>query len=104
MFSVFADVFGGKPSAAVSLDLAKLLRDAGITHVFIAGLTGDFCVKFTALDARKEGFDTIVVEEGVRSVDSSMKGWGAAKDEMQQAGIRTISMNSPEVAKIKSLT
>ena len=102
MFSAFTDVFGGKSPAAASFDLAALLKDRGITKVFVVGLAGDFCVKCTALDAKKEGFDTVIIEEGVRSVDPSMKGWGAAKHELEQAGIHTISIDGPEIKKVKS--
>ena len=103
MFSVFADVFGGKSSKAASLDIASLLRTAGITDVIVVGLAGDYCVKCTALDARKEGFKTFVVEDAVKSVDPSAKGWGAAKQDLKDAAIHIVSMGGPEVTKIRSL-
>ena len=102
MFSGFADVFGSKSSEAASHDLAELLRDAGTTHVFIVGLAGDYCVKCTALDAKKEGFDVFVIHEATRSVNAGEKGWGAATKEMEKAGIEIISIEGPEVEKVKS--
>lgn len=69
MYSAFADPFLS-PTVAQS-KLAQILREAGITDVFVAGLAADYCVKFTALDARKEGFKTWVVKDATRAVDPS---------------------------------
>ena len=103
MFSGFADVFGNNSSQAASLDLADRLNSAGITHVFIVGIAGDFCVKCTALDAKKEGFQVYVLEEATRSVDAGEKGWGAAKEEMEKAGIKMTSADGHEVERVKKL-
>lgn len=103
MFSAFADVFGRKSSEAVSQDLAGLLHRAGITHVFTVGLAGDFCVKCTALDAKKERFEVYVVQEATRSVDVGEKGWGAATKEMKKAGIDIVDIGGPEVERVKNL-
>lgn len=103
MFSGFADVFGSKSSEAASQDLAGLLHRAGITTIFTVGLAGDYCVKCTALDAKKEGFEVYVVQEAVRSVDSGENGWGVATKEMEKAGIKIISVKGPEVERVKRL-
>lgn len=102
MFSSFADVFGNKSLEATNIDLADTLKDAGITHVFVVGIAGDFCVKCTALDAKKEGFQVCVLEEVTKSVDPGEKGWGAAKEEMKKAGIKITSADGPEVERIKN--
>ena len=102
MFSAFADVFGAKSSEAASTDLTELLKRAGITNIFVVGLAGDFCVKCTALDAKREGFETVVVEDAVKSVDPSTNGWGAAKEDLEQAGIQVVNMGSPEVTKVRN--
>lgn len=104
MFSGFADVFGSKSSEAASQDLAGLLHGAGITHVFTVGLAGDYCVKCTALDAKKEGFEVYVVQEATRSVDAGEKGWGVATKEMGKAGVEIISIEGPEIERVRSLT
>lgn len=101
MFSGFADVFGSKSSKAASQDLASLLTRKGITHVFVVGVAGDYCVKCTALDARKEGFQVYVVDEATRSVDSGRQGWGAARMQLEDKGIRIISAHGPEVEEVK---
>ena len=103
MFSGFADVFGSKSSEAASHNLAELLHQAGVTHVFTVGLAGDYCVKCTALDAKKEGFGVYVVQEATRSVDAGEKGWGAAREEMENAGINIISTEGPELERVKRL-
>lgn len=103
MFSGFADVFGSKSSVATSMDLAERLKGAGITHVFTVGIAGDCCVKCTALDAKKEGFDVCVVEEATRSVDAGEKGWRAAKEELVKAGIKTVHFDGLEVERVKNV-
>ena len=90
MLSGFADVFGNKTSTAASLDLAERLKIAGITHVVTVGLAGDYCVRCSALGAKREGFEVCVVEEATRSVDRGENGWGKAKQEMEKAGIKII--------------
>lgn len=96
MFSGFADVFGNKTEAA-SLDLSGLLRSHGIDCVHVVGLAGDFCVKYTALDAQKEGFEVFVISEGVRSVDEGSEGWGATVKILQDAKVKIVSIVSPEI-------
>lgn len=96
MLSAFADVFGNKTEAA-SLDLSVLLRSHGIDCVHVVGLAGDFCVKYTALDARKEGFEVVVINEGVRSVDEGSEGWGATVKTLQDAKVKNVSIVSAEI-------
>lgn len=49
--------------------LEPLLREAGVTDVVVAGLATDYCVKETALDARRLGFATTVLTDAVAAVD-----------------------------------
>jgi nicotinamidase/pyrazinamidase len=49
--------------------LAGYLRERGLTRVFLAGLAFDFCVRYSAEDARREGFEAIVIEEACRGID-----------------------------------
>ena len=104
MFSAFADVFGNKSSTAARVDLAELLRSAGITHVFVTGLAGDHCVRCTALDGRSEGFQVFVIEEAVRSVDPGEKGWGSAKEQLKRAGAGIIRLDDTALERIKGLS
>ncbi len=49
--------------------LAGYLRERGIGRVFIAGLAFDFCVRYSAEDARDAGFAVVVVEDACRAID-----------------------------------
>ena len=49
--------------------LTGYLRERGLTRVFLAGLAFDFCVRFSAEDARREGFAVFVVEDACRGID-----------------------------------
>jgi nicotinamidase/pyrazinamidase len=49
--------------------LTGYLRERGLERVFLAGLAFDFCVRFSAEDARREGFEVAVVESACRGID-----------------------------------
>jgi len=49
--------------------LAGYLRDRGLRRIFLVGLATDFCVHYSAVDARRLGFDTVLVEAGCRAID-----------------------------------
>jgi nicotinamidase/pyrazinamidase len=49
--------------------LAGYLRERGFRRVFLAGLAFDFCVRYSAEDARREGFDVVVFEDACRGID-----------------------------------
>ncbi|MGJ4930924.1 bifunctional nicotinamidase/pyrazinamidase [Bradyrhizobium sp. HKCCYLS2038] len=70
--------------------LAAYLKARDISTVYVAGLATDFCVAWTALDARKAGLDTFVVEDACRGIDtqgSLAKAW----TDMAAAGVKRIS-------------
>jgi nicotinamidase/pyrazinamidase len=69
--------------------LAAYLRARKLERLFIAGLATDFCVAWTALDARKAGFEAHVVEDACRGIDaqgSMAKAWA----DMNKAGVKRI--------------
>jgi nicotinamidase/pyrazinamidase len=72
-------------SALDGTGLADDLRRAGIGRVFIAGLAEDVCVRATALDACRAGFEVHLIKDATRPVDPA-KGERALA-EMQQAGV-----------------
>ena len=54
---------------ATHTGLAGYLRERGLRRVFLAGLAFDFCVRFSAEDARREGFEVTVIETACRGID-----------------------------------
>jgi len=49
--------------------LTGYLRDRGLKRVMLAGLAFDFCVRYSAEDARREGFEVVVIEDACRGID-----------------------------------
>lgn len=70
-----------------STGLAEFLRDRRVTSVTVLGLATDYCVKFTALDATAEGFDTTLLLDGCRGVNLNPGDVGAAVDELREQGV-----------------
>jgi nicotinamidase/pyrazinamidase len=67
-------------------ELASLLREHGIDRVTIVGLATDYCVKNTALDALREGFEVTIDTGAVRGVDVEDGDSERALDELRKAG------------------
>lgn len=71
--------------------LAGYLRERGIERVFLAGLATDFCVAYSAVDARNAGFAVVVIEDACRAIDTRGS-LAAAWQRMNDAGVlRTTS-------------
>jgi len=73
--------------------LAGYLRERGLTRVFLAGLAFDFCVRYSAEDAHREGFEAVVIEDACRAIDLN----GSAEDTrvlFKKLGIRCVSANA----------
>jgi len=69
--------------------LGGYLKQRGLKRVFLAGLATDFCVAWSALDARKQGFEALVIEDACRGIDtqgSLAKAWA----DMSSAGVKRI--------------
>ncbi|HEX2228575.1 MAG TPA: bifunctional nicotinamidase/pyrazinamidase [Candidatus Binatia bacterium] len=66
--------------------LARLLRNRGVNRLLIGGLATDYCVKQTALDALRHGFEVMVLEDAVRGVDLRPGDSQRALDETKRAG------------------
>ena len=69
--------------------LAALLRARGVKRVFCCGLATDYCVAFSALDARAAGFDAFVVDDACRAIDAEGS-LDAAWARMNEAGVHRI--------------
>ncbi|MDF1485833.1 bifunctional nicotinamidase/pyrazinamidase [Ramlibacter sp. H39-3-26] len=69
--------------------LAGYLKERGIRTVYVTGLATDFCVAWTALDARKLGFNVYVVEDATRAIDLDGS-LAAAWKKLKAAGVKRI--------------
>ena len=67
--------------------MADWLREQGVTHLTICGLATDFCVKFTALDAVREGFQVSLALSACRGVNLMAGDVDKAVEEMRGAGV-----------------
>jgi nicotinamidase/pyrazinamidase len=73
----------------ISTGLAGFLKQRKIRRVFIAGLATDFCVAWSAIDARKAEFTVFVIEDACRAIDTNgslATAWAA----MRKAGVKRI--------------
>lgn len=69
--------------------LEGYLEERGVRRVFVCGLATDFCVAWTALDARKLKFESLVIEDACRAID--MQGsLAAAWEKMKKAGVARV--------------
>ena len=69
--------------------LAGYLKERELVRVFIAGLATDFCVAWSAMDARRAGFETFVLDDASRGIDnrgSLAAAWAA----MDKAGVKKV--------------
>jgi nicotinamidase/pyrazinamidase len=71
-------------------ELAQLLREHGAKEVHVAGLALDYCVKATALDARRAGFDVVVHRDATRAINAQPGDDERAIEELQAAGVKVI--------------
>ncbi|MCF8009360.1 MAG: bifunctional nicotinamidase/pyrazinamidase [Halanaerobiales bacterium] len=70
-----------------NLGLAGYLQELNIDKVCIAGLALDYCVKYTALDSVKSGFDTTVVISATKAIEQDPKKLQKILDEMKNKGV-----------------
>ncbi|WP_423197249.1 Bifunctional nicotinamidase/pyrazinamidase [Cupriavidus sp. H19C3] len=66
--------------------LAGYLREHGVRRIYLAGLATDFCVAWSALDARAAGFDAVVIEDACRAIDLDGS-LAAAWRDLEAAGV-----------------
>jgi nicotinamidase/pyrazinamidase len=77
--------------------LEAYLKQRGIDTLFVTGLATDFCVAWTALDARAAGFDTYVIEDACRGIDLQGS-LAAAWKNMQSHGVQRIQSSDIEIS------
>jgi nicotinamidase/pyrazinamidase len=67
--------------------MAEWLREQGVRHLTVCGLATDYCVKFTALDAVREGFQVTLALAACRGVKLIAGEVKKAVEEMRGAGV-----------------
>ena len=80
-----------------STGLGPYLKARGVDTVFLTGLATDFCVLWSAVDARKLGFTTYVIEDATRAIDLNGS-LAAAWKQMTEAGVKRIQSGDIQVA------
>ena len=73
--------------------LTGYLRTRGFERVFMAGLATDFCVAYSAIDAAREGFAVVVIEDACRAIDLDGS-LAAAKTRMVEAGASLVASSA----------
>ena len=90
-YSAFYEADGKTPTG-----LTGYLKDRGLNQVFLVGLATDFCVAWSAIDARKAGFEAAVIEDATRGIDaggSLAKAWA----DMTGAGVKRVTSAAIEL-------
>jgi nicotinamidase/pyrazinamidase len=86
VFSKGTDLDRDAYSAFDGTGLARWLREHGVERLIVTGLTTDYCVRFSVPDARREGFQIVVLEDAVRAVDVKPGDGARALAEMREHG------------------
>jgi nicotinamidase/pyrazinamidase len=73
-----------------STGMAEWLHERGVTELYVLGLATDYCVKFTAMDGRTDGFDVWLIEDGCRGVELAPGDGDKAIAAMRAAGVTIV--------------
>lgn len=79
------------------MPFAAVLGERGVGRLFVGGLATDYCVKATVLDALKEGFEVVVLDDAVRAVDVAPGDGMRALEEMRRAGAGVVRLADLDV-------
>jgi nicotinamidase/pyrazinamidase len=71
---------------ATNKNLAEYLKEKEVDELYIAGLTAEYCVQSTVLDALKYGFKTFVIKDAVEGLRQNKDDFNNAIEEMKNAG------------------
>lgn len=82
-YSGFDGTLEGKPGNPA---LGQWLRENGVKRLYVGGLATDYCVKATVLDGLKQGFQVILIRQGVRAVNVNLGDVDRAIEEMIRSG------------------
>lgn len=74
--------------------MSQYLKENGVQRVYLAGIATDYCVKFTALDARRDGFETYVIIDACRGVIANAGDIEKTVAEMSLAGAKMVAADA----------
>jgi len=101
MYSAFGAPFSDPKIQTEGDELVRYLKENDVGRVYIVGLALDYCVKYTALDAVKNGFETYVLKEATRSIDAGKEAVEKNERVLKDGGVKVITSDGEEVKKIK---
>jgi nicotinamidase/pyrazinamidase len=76
---------------ATNKNLAEYLKENRVNKLYVTGLTAEYCVKFTVLDAIKKGFKTYVIKDAVEGIRLNEGDFEKAFEDMKEAGAVVLS-------------
>jgi nicotinamidase/pyrazinamidase len=76
------------------MDFAVALGERGVQRIFVGGLATDYCVKATVLDALREGFEVVVLEDAIRAVNVNPGDGDRALAEIKAAGAAVATLSA----------
>lgn len=79
---------------ATNVELAGWFKDNKITDVFVCGLTTEYCVKSTALDAIHNGFNTSVIVDAIAPVAAAPEDEANALHDLENAGVKLLNSSA----------
>lgn len=82
-------------------DLEQRLRKLGVDEIYLGGLTTDYCVRESALDARKAGYSVTIVKDCIKAVEARAGDGDRALADMRRAGAK-ISKSSEVIRLLAS--
>ena len=96
MIQIFEKGTGSKDDGysafeATNKNLAEYLKEKEVDELYIVGLTAEYCVKSTVLDALKYGFKTFVIKDAVEGIRQNIDDYDNAFEEMKNAGATIIT-------------
>ena len=86
----YSAFFDNDHSSATAMEGA--LKGLGIKKVYLCGLATDYCVYYSAMDAVKLGFETVLLTNAVRGVNIPEGSVDRALQNMEEAGIAMVSL------------
>ncbi|ANB11436.1 nicotinamidase [Sugiyamaella lignohabitans] len=81
-------------------NMEDILRQSKATDVYVVGLAFDYCVFHTAIDAAAKGFNTFIIREATKAVNSEND--SQTIHELEKRHVKVISLNGPELAHLLS--